>query len=258
MHRDERGWLVNTPSASNEVLVHGRRVRHFMDARGDRARDADAQPDRAAPTILVAGESIAFGYQLPYESSIAALLAEGLGVQVVNVAGVGFAGDEAYERLANALAWFEHPVATITFVVPEAMHRIARPDGWRARSALWTLLARVLPFHTAEAIERTRAVLLDTARVSAAHGARALFVMTNYGPPCLADEQGTPALARELFTGVPGDYLVVDVPPGERVGGIDQHPNEAGARRLSAALASAIRMDGVGRRQEVGRRLHDF
>jgi hypothetical protein len=258
VHIDEQGWIVSTPSSSKEVSAHGRLVRYFIDARGDRAPDNHTQPDRQAPTILIAGESIAFGYDLPYELSCAALIADALGVQVVNVAGVGFGNDQAYERLASALAWFEHPIATVTFVVPEEMHRNVRnsssrlawsdgalqmippPRAWYTKSVLWRVLDRVLPLHTAESIELTHAILRETVRITEAHGARAFFVMTNYGPACLADAEGTPPLARELFRDTGGQHVIVDIREDEYAGDTDKHPNEAGERRLTAAILSAI------------------
>jgi hypothetical protein len=258
VHLDENGWFVNTPSSSKVVTAHGTPVSYFIDARGDRAPDSHTQPDREAPTILIAGESIAFAYDLPYELSCAALLADALGVQVVNVAGVGFGNDQAYDRLANALAWFEHPIATVTFVVPEEMHRnvrntssrlglsdgalwmIPRPRAWYTKSQLWRVLDRVLPLHTAESIELTHAILRETVRITEAHGARAFFVMTNYGPACLADAEGTPLLARELFRDTGGQHVIVDIPADECAGGTDMHPNEAGERRLTAAILASI------------------
>jgi hypothetical protein len=259
MHTDEKNWFANTPSASKDVKVQDHVVRYFTDARGDRAPDDHTQPDPEAPTILIAGESIAFGYELPYELSCAALLAKALGVQVVNVSVTGFAIDQAYERLAGALAWFKHPIATITFVVPEAIHRnlrstssryalaedgtlhlIGKPQGWLAQSALLRAIDRVLPLHTDELIGLTHAILRETVRMTEAHGARAFFVMTNYGAPCLADAEGTPRLARELFEGIGGPYIIVDILAPERIGGPDMHPNESGEQRLTAAILSEI------------------
>ncbi len=260
MHFDPDGWYVNVPSSSKEVIIQGAPVRYFFDSHGNRAPDAHTESDRSAPTILITGESIGLGYDLPYEKTCAALLAKALGVQVVNVSVTGFAPDQALRRLEEALAWFEHPIATVSFVVPLALPRavrhgstrlslssagglvsLPRRDTWLGRSVLWNVLERVIPLHSSEAVALTRAILQRTVQASQARGARPVFVMTNYGSPCIADARGTPPLSRELFEAVGGAHAIVDIASDECTGGGDMHPNEVGERKIEAAIESMLR-----------------
>ena len=260
MYIDARGWFANQPSSSKEVVIHGIPVRYVFDARGNRVADAHTVLDRSAPTILITGESIALGYDLPYEQTCAALLAKALGVQVYNVAVTGAAADQALQHLDDALAWFEHPIATVTFVVPLALPRTVRKSSLRsglsssgelvpvspashfiASTLVWKLLERVVPLHTSEAVPLTRAILQKTVAVSRAKGARPVFLMTNYGARCLPASNGPPPLARELFDGVAGAHAIVDITSDEVTAKDALHPNEAGERKLEAALEGLLR-----------------
>ncbi len=252
---------MNVPSSSKEVIIQGAPVRYFFDSHGNRAPDAHTESDRSAPTILITGESIGLGYDLPYEKTCAALLAKALGVQVVNVSVTGFAPDQALRRLEEALAWFEHPIATVSFVVPLALPRavrhgstryrcralegwwsLPRRDTWLGRSVLWNVLERVIPLHSSEAVALTRAILQRTVQASQARGARPVFVMTNYGSPCiLAGRRGTPPLSARLFPAVGGAHAIVDIASDECTGGGDMHPNEVGERKIEAAIESMLR-----------------
>jgi hypothetical protein len=251
MREDAALWYVHKPSASNEIDFHGLRVRYSINAQGNRASSVDDMPSRSAPTILITGESVGLGYDLPYEKTCAPLIAEALGVQVVNVSVTGYANDQAYRRLIDALAWFEHPIATVTFFIKEQLDRNVSPQ--RARLKLnhgrlelvqptWLSTSPILHtfemlVHTDEAIPLTRAIFERTAEASLARGARPLFIMTNYGPPCLPDSEGTIPLARALFDGIKGEYAVVEVKPSD----YDMHPNEIEERKLADAIIAMLK-----------------
>ncbi len=243
MRVDATLTYANLPSTSKEVMINGAPVRYAINAQGNRARRIDDEPDRSAPTVLLTGESIAIGYDLPYEKTCAGLLADALGVQVVNLAVTGVGSGPAYQRLRDALAWFEHPIATVTFVVPLQLPRnvARRGAGFIATSPLLDLVDRLVPLHSADAIPLTNAILRATARDSLAHGARPVFLMTNYGPPCLPDAEASPPLARALFENVDGKHAIVPIDPGSTTSATDLHPNEAAERRLAAAILSLLR-----------------
>src|SRR6266567_4104472 len=103
------GWSY-FPGRTTWTRVGGRPVAYAIDADGDRARSSDARVDPTRPTLLFAGESIAFGYGLPYDETFVHLVGAELGIQTVNLAVVGYGNDQAYRRLRDALPRFAHPL----------------------------------------------------------------------------------------------------------------------------------------------------
>src|SRR5215472_4211898 len=97
---DERlGWIP-VPSGSTVARSgRGKPVHYRIDAWGYRSAIEGSTPDPAAPALIVAGESIAFGHGLEYEDTFAAVLGKRLGLEVVNAAVAGYGSDQAYLRM---------------------------------------------------------------------------------------------------------------------------------------------------------------
>src|SRR5262249_4691045 len=75
------GWVL-VPSRSTVVKNRRAKPIHYnVDGWGDRARSELSVPDPTLPTLVVTGESIAFGHGLEYEETFAAILGDRLGLQ---------------------------------------------------------------------------------------------------------------------------------------------------------------------------------
>jgi hypothetical protein len=248
------GWSY-VPGRTTWVRVGGRVVAYAIDAHGDRARSADDLPDPARPALLFTGESIAFGYGLAYDETFPFLVGRDLGVQSVNLAVVGYGSDQAHRRLAEALRRFERPVAAVTLFVPDQLRR--NVDAWRPRLALGpegalrdaspasglrlTKLLQQLPYHDDEALRVTAAVLRASADNARARGAVPLFVVTNYGAPCLRERGGEAWVVDELFTRQGLPFVRVDLEEEDRLpGAFERHPSARGARKIAAAVERAL------------------
>ena len=248
------GWSYH-PGRTTWTSVGGHPVAYAVDAEGDRAATSDHQADPARPTVLFAGESIAFGYGLPYGETFARRVEEDLGVQAVNLAVVGYGSDQAHLRVLDALARFTHPLAVVSLFVPDQIAR--NVDRWRPRLALspdgalvpvppsggprlLKLLDR-LPWHGDEPLRVTRAILRATAEAARARGAMPLFVVTNYGPPCLRDEGGEAWVVDELFVRQALPFVRVDLEPEDLLPGLlERHPGPRGARKIAVAVERAL------------------
>lgn len=241
-----RSVVVKTPPRSDRL------VRYDIDAHGDRAASVDFVEDPAAPTVLVAGESIATGHGLDWKDTFAAKLGAKLGLQVVNVAEGGYGSDQAFLRVQDALRRLQHPVALVETVLPVQLHRniqdnrarlVLRDDALElapasaSRLRLRELFVNQLPYlpdaRLAASMEVTRRILEETARVARAHGAKMLFVTPSFDPSHAAQ----PVLDA-LLAGLP--HLVVDVDPALLMPW-DGHPDERGATRIADAIAAALR-----------------
>jgi hypothetical protein len=248
------GWTY-LPGRTTFVEIAGRRVAYTIDAEGDRAASVDARSDPDLPTLLFAGESIAFGYGLAHDETIPFLVGRELGVQAVNLAGVGYGNDQAYLRLLDALPRYRHPLAIVTLFLPDQIRR--NVDLWRPRLALaeggafalvppsiglrLAKLFQALPFHGGDALRVTAAVLSATARTARDRGALPLFVVTNYGPACLHDGGGESFVVEELFVRQHLPFVRVDLGPEDRLPGIfERHPSARGAMAIAAAVERAL------------------
>jgi hypothetical protein len=250
------GWSY-LPGRTTWTRVGGRAVAYAIDEDGDRAASSGDRPDPERPTILFAGESIAFGYGLAYEETFGSLVGRALGVQSVNLAVVGYGNDQAHLRVVDALARFARPVAVVTVFVPAQMRRNVEP--WRPRLGLGPdgALAGVpaseapsllrlldeLPFRSGEALAVTAAILRATAEAARARGALPLFVVTNYGPPCLRDggEGGEAWIVDELFVRQGLPFVRVDLERDDLLPGpFEKHPGPRGARKIAAAVERAL------------------
>lgn len=248
------GWTY-FPGRTTSVRMGDRRIAYAIDADGDRASSSGDVADPDLPTVLFAGESIAFGYGLPWEETFPFLVGRDLGVQVVNRAVVGYGNDQAYLRLLDALPRYRRPLAVVTVFIPDQMKR--NVDVWRARLALspdgaltpvapaggprLAKLLQELPYRSGEALRVTAAILRATAEAARASGALPLFVVTNYGPACIGGEHGEPWVLDELFVRQALPFVRVDLGPEDRLPGLfENHPNLHGTRKIAAAVERAL------------------
>ena len=251
------GWSY-FPGRTTWTRVGDRPIAYAVDADGVRAASSDGRADPARPTILFAGESIAFGYGLPYDETFVHLVGRDLGVQTVNLAVVGYGNDQAHGRVLEALPRFDRPLAVVTVFVTDQIER--NVDRWRPRLGLapdgslvslpaasgprlMKLLER-LPYRGDEPLRVTAAVLRATAEAARARGAIPLFVMTNYGRACLHDEGDEPWIVDELFVRQALPYVRVDLDPEDLLPGLlERHPGARGARKIASAVESALSLD---------------
>ena len=123
----ELGWVF-IPSRTGHLLTAGRDTTFSFDASGYRVRGVDAPVDPAKPTIIFTGESIVAGYGLTWGETIPAQTGAALGVQSANMAVFGYANDQAYLRLAQALPGFRRPVAVVSLFMPTLLFRHSRSE----------------------------------------------------------------------------------------------------------------------------------
>jgi hypothetical protein len=259
MRIDDSRNLAPVPSRANEWDVEGRTIRYAINSQGNRAPSVAQVADLEAPTILFIGESIAQGWGVAYDDTYAAVVGRATGVQTVNLAVTGFSSDQAYLRLLAALPTFAKPIAIVTLVVPvqlertvsDRRQRLVLVDGrlelaQASTSPLLTSpLRKLLPYHSDEAIALTRAILGATSNLARERGARALFVFTNFGPPCLTEDDGMSGLERSLFSGLGVTHVRVDITPELMIHPPREvHPNEKGHGAIAAAIVDLLR-DGT-------------
>ena len=235
--------------------LSGRRISYAIDAAGDRAGSPDEVPDPARPTILFAGESIAFGWGLHHEETFPFRVGRDLGIQAVNLAVVGYGNDQAHLRVLDALERYRRPVAVVTLFVPSQIRR--NVDIWRPRLALGpdgaleivpasaglriAKLLQVLPYHGDDALRVTAAILRATAEAARARGAVPLFVVTNHGAACLHDDGEEAWIVEELFVRQGLPFVRVDLEPQDLLPGLlERHPGPGGARKIAAAVERAL------------------
>jgi hypothetical protein len=248
------GWSY-IPGRTTWVELGGRRIAYSIDGEGDRAPSTDRLPEHDRPTVLFAGESIAFGYGLQYDETFPALVGHDLGVQTVNLAVVGYGNDQVYLRVLDALPRYRRPLAVVTVFIPNQIKR--NVDSWRPRLGLGpdgTLelvppstgpaiarLLQELPYHGDQALHLTAAILRATAEAARARGASPLFVVTNYGASCIRDEHDEAWVVDELFARQALPFVRVDLGPEDRLPGLlERHPNLRGTRRIAAAVERAL------------------
>ena len=249
---DRYGWLFKA-SRSFVIETAGRPIHYDFDADHDRARSANDRPDPSRPTILFVGESITSGHGLEWAESFPAIVGEALGVQVVNLGVEGYASDQAFLRLVDALPRFERPVAIVTTFLPLMVGRLQRVDhprltfvgeeirlgspGFVQGLRLTQVLRESLGFQAEWAIATTGDIFLRTEALARSQGARAIFV-TPYLEAEWPRRDGY--LIDELL--VRRGLTVVNPRFGfERISPDDNHPNAASTRRLAAAVVEALR-----------------
>jgi len=243
----------------------GRAITYAIDGEGRRARTPEDVLDPTQPTIILVGESVAFGFGLDFDETIQSELAKRTGLQIANLSVNALANDEALLRLRAKLPSFERPVAVISFVVITWLER--NVADYRPRLALSptgalveipaasSLLrgSRLLPplksllgyHHDDEAIDLTRAILTETASLARTRGAFPFFVLTECGGDrCLPTTQGKPYAAHRLLEGQ--SFASISLIPGAaETLESDPHPNARGARAYVEAITSALRAAAV-------------
>jgi hypothetical protein len=250
------GWAF-VPRRTLELrAASGRVIRYEVDARGDRAPSSEWVEDTQAPTVLVAGESIATGHGLQWSETFAGRLAGLMQAQVVDVAEGGYGSDQAHLRAVDALARFAHPLALVTTVLPVQLYRnlhddrphlelrdgaliLAPPSGSPLR--LRQLLVNDVPYVSEAGLERslalTRAILHATAAAARVRGAQPLFVFPSFGLPRRLEAHPEAFIVRALVDDLP--HIVVDLDPARALPW-DGHPDPEGARQIATAIAEAL------------------
>jgi hypothetical protein len=249
---DTTGNFAPLPGRTKGVALGPRHVEYAIDSDGNRAASADRVADLRAPTLLFAGESITIGWGVPYEKTYPAVVGAALGLQSINLAVARFSNDQAYLRLHGTLDRFERPVAVVTLAIASQIARnvsrgrdrlvlsngrlqlLPASTSWLATSPLLDLF-----FHSDEAIALTRAIFRATAEAARAKGARAIFVWTNFGPPCVEGDRGASPVELALFESTA--HVRVDITPDEYIASPgDPHPNEAGHMAIARAILAAV------------------
>ncbi|MGO8999958.1 MAG: SGNH/GDSL hydrolase family protein [Polyangiaceae bacterium] len=247
------GWLFKA-SKSITIETAGRPIRYDFNAEHNRARSVDDLPDPSRPSLLFVGESITTGHGLQWDESYPAIVGEALNLQVVNLGVEGYASDQAFLRLLDALPRFEHPVAIVTLFLPGLVNRVERvdhprmvfdgaevklvPPGFVQSLRLTQAFRESFDFHPEWAIQTTAEVFQRTARLAKERGARAIFVTPYLGTNW---PRGDGYLVQELL--VREGLTVVDPNFGfEPIPG-DNHPNVASTRRLAEAIISTLQAE---------------
>jgi hypothetical protein len=256
---DERsGWsLVPRRAVDLPTATANGTVRYEIDRYGDRASSADWAEDPQAPTIVIAGESVAMGHGLPWPETFAARLGERMRVQVVDVAVSGYASDQAHLRAVDALPRLAHPVAVVSTVLSVQLYRNRHDDrphlllrdgaltlapASPSRSQLRQLFVNDMPYLSEAALQEsltlTSAILHATATAARERGAQPLFVFLSLGEPRPLDLHPEAFIVRALFNDLP--YVLVDLSPERMLPRDFGHPDAEGARQIANVVANAL------------------
>jgi hypothetical protein len=245
------GWLY-TASRATVVPAGGRPIEYAINGDHNRARTIDEVPDPARPTLLFAGESITAGHALPWEETFPSLVGAALDLQVVNLGVHGYAVDQAYLRLADAVPRFERPVALITLFIPPMLRRlrdedhpriafdetlaprVVSPQGFWPELRLARVWDRVVPYHDDSEVLHAAEIYRATARIARERGARAIFVAPRFGQP-----HGDKYLTDELFTNQ--GLTLVEIDAGSEQ--VEGHPDTRATRRLADAVIAELRAE---------------
>jgi hypothetical protein len=229
----------------------GREVRFVTDA--ESRRTAGVPIDPSLPSLVFTGESAVVGHGLNHDETFPALLGSRLGLQVVNLASLGYRTDQSWLRLKDALPGLARPVAVVGIFMPGLVgrafagqrHPLARasPSGGVELSPPEPpSLLEQLGFYRmwrhlywpdeamAEGLASTAAVLRDEAALAKARGVPCVFVVTGRTPQWML---------RELFLANGLDYVVVELSASDLLP--EGHPNQQGAMRIAGALEPWLR-----------------
>jgi hypothetical protein len=256
--RIAHGFLRHRGRQALLVEAGGRKVWHYLNRDGMRARSMDDVPDTNAPTIVISGESVALGLGLDYDETVGARLTTSTGIQTANLAVSGEGNDHALLRLRKYLPQLAKPVAVVSFVITTWLERNVDnsrdylgvdADGhlvWRVTpeivrtSPLRALLVSIVRYRGDEPVEIARALLRETAALARSSGALPVFVVTQCGPHCIDPD---PWIARRIVEGL--DAKVVRVETNDVTIPNDMHPNAEGARRYADAIERVLREANV-------------
>ena len=241
------GWTL-IPRHHIRDHFDGRQVDIAIDARGYRAASTGAPLDFARPTILLAGESILFGYGLDWPDTIQARLGALTGVQVANLSVDAYGTDQSVLRLHRELPRFARPQAVVILFTPFLLDRNLDRDRphldaslrWHAAEPpsfrLVELGRRLIRYRSEARIEdgvaMTRAALAAGLADARRRGARAIILV----PQFLPEDESERAVRRRVLDEAHLPYLLVPLAPDWRLT-IDRHPNPRGAQAIATALA---------------------
>jgi hypothetical protein len=241
------GW---TFVANREVRdrIDGRPVRYATDAHGYRVAMPGLRTDPARPTIVLAGESILFGYGLDWPQTIQARLEAMTGLPTANLSVNAYGSDQIALRLHRELPRFARPAAIVILFTPFLLDRNLDRDRphldaalrWHAAAPpplrLVELTRRLLRYRgeaaIAEGVAMTRAALRRSLAEARARGVRAIIVV----PQFLPEEPAESAVRTRVLDAAGLPYLLVPLDPAWRLVE-DRHPDARGAQAIAAALA---------------------
>lgn len=255
------GWLP-TPSRSTVAPLEGRDIEYSFNAQSVRTERPDDLIDPRRPTVLFTGESIGVGHGLRYPETYAAQVGAMLGVQVVNLSVGGYACDQAYLRLADALPRYERPVAVVTLFLPALLDRTLRDyrphlaladsgelrllppaEGVWASLRLRKFLRNVIPYHSDRQnqamLDLVGTIFAETARQAREKGAAPLFLIPSLGPERPLRAHPEAWIIRELFEARKLPYVLVDLDP-QWTFPHDHHPDPRAARKMAEAIVQAL------------------
>ena len=257
---EPRSLWHNAVSSFSVETYEGRQVAYAIDAAGNRVRSPQDQADPARPTIVFAGESVGFGFGVDYDDTYPVRVGAALGVQEVNIAVSAYGNDQVYMRTHAELPRFAKPIAVVTLVMPAQLvrnvdrarpHYLPHDDGSIEEippfpqlivdSPLRQLfLENVFPYRSEETFRIARATFAATAREAEARGAYPLFVLSNWGSPCMPAEEGTTPMDQRLFGGLNLHTIevVLDTTLWDKP---SDHPDGRAHAVLANAITDALR-----------------
>ena len=246
------GW-VNVPDRTGFEIYQGRTIRYDVDKGGRRVGYLRRPIDPTRPSILFVGESILFGYRLNWEETVASRVGRAAGLQPVNLSVNGYGADQEWLRLRQELPHFGRPKAVVALFAPMMIERSldrhrpwldadlrwhAAEPGWR----LGKLLHKVLPYHSATAIDRglaaTRASLTAIVGSARARGARPLILVPEFGPETPIERR----LREQVLAGLPCTLVRLD--PHWAIPG-DGHPDARANAEMSRGILAALGSETV-------------
>lgn len=257
--RTQRAKAAEPPADHRTVdaTIGGRTVRYTFDPHGYRVADEKTSVDLHARSVVMSGESVAFGFGLDYEESIGARLEHRLGLQDVNMAVSGFSNASSLERLQAELPKLDAPVAVVCFVIHTWLDRNTDRRGWHVvwgegqpmailppepetSSPLLALFRGLFRYHDDHRLEIGRQVLGQMSDLIHSRNATPLFVFSQCGARCRSTEFVVSELTRDLDA----PWISLDTPEEENLPS-DMHPGPAAAARYADAIEKALRTNGV-------------
>jgi len=249
----ELGWTF-VPEHAGRAVFLTRSIAYATDRFGYRVDAVADRFDPQAPTIVFAGESILFGYGLPWRDSVPARAEVLSGLQAVNISVNAYANDQIYLRLKRELPRFRRPVAVVVPFVPMLFDRNldrdrphldedlrwhpGRPPPWR----LVELMRRMARYRSEADIERgvatTRRILLATVALVRSRQALPIIVVPQYMP----EEPIERAIRRRVLDEAGLSYVLVRLDPGWRIE-TDRHPDARGAQAIAAAIVQRLALE---------------